>query len=87
MGFGGFLYQMKLYYDDMHVYFFSSCLVTIFFYVQVMKRPGVIIKPIEFEEVNPHENSQQRSGDKNKLKKNKGNDSNFIKKSKFKRKS
>lgn len=51
-----------------------------------MKRSGVIIKPVEFEEVNPHENSQQRSGDKNKVKKNKGNDSKSVKKSKFKSK-
>ncbi|KAK7264983.1 hypothetical protein RJT34_32598 [Clitoria ternatea] len=39
---------------------------------EVVKRPGVIIKPIEFEDVNPHEKQEQRSGEKQKSKKNKG---------------
>lgn len=39
---------------------------------EVVKKPGVIIKPVEFEDVNPHEKSEQRSGDKRKLKKNSG---------------
>lgn len=42
------------------------------FHMQVVKKPGVIIKPVEFEDVNPHEKSEQRSGDKRKLKKNSG---------------
>lgn len=51
--------------------------------MQVVKRPGVIIKPIEFEEVNPHEKTEQRSGgDKRKFKKNKGNAGNIMKKAK-----
>lgn len=54
---------------------------------EVVKRPGVIIKPIEFEEVNPHEKSEQRSGDKQKFKKNKGNGGNPMKKVKVGRKS
>lgn len=49
---------------------------------EVVKRPGVIIKPIEFEDVNPHEKTEQRSGDKQKLKRNKGNDGNPKKKAK-----
>lgn len=52
--------------------------------MQVVKRPGVIIKPIEFEEVNPHEKPEQRSGGKHKSKKNKANDSKPIKKAKAK---
>ncbi|KAK7310048.1 hypothetical protein RJT34_07256 [Clitoria ternatea] len=35
-----------------------------YFYVQVVKRPGVIIKPIEFEDVNPYEKQEQQSGEK-----------------------
>ncbi|KAI4301423.1 hypothetical protein L6164_034703 [Bauhinia variegata] len=40
---------------------------------EVVKRPGVIINPIAFEEVNPHERTEERSGGKHKLKKHKGN--------------
>ena len=40
----------------------------IFAFVQVVKRPGVIIKPIEFEDVNPHEKTQEPNGEKHKLK-------------------
>ncbi|KAG4913701.1 hypothetical protein AAZX31_19G198400 [Glycine max] len=55
---------------------------------EVVKRPGVIIKPIEFEEVNPHEKTEQRSGgDKRKFKKNKVNADNPMKKGKVGRKS
>ena len=50
------------------------------FYLQVVKRPGVIIKPIEFEEVNRHGKPDQRSGDKHRLKKNKGNGGKPMKK-------
>ncbi|BAT86300.1 uncharacterized protein HKW66_Vig0058290 [Vigna angularis] len=39
---------------------------------EVVKKPGVIIKPVEFEDVNPHEKSEQRSGDKRKFKKTSG---------------
>ncbi|TKY61773.1 U3 small nucleolar RNA-associated protein 14 [Spatholobus suberectus] len=49
---------------------------------EVVKRPGIIIKPIEFEEVNPHDKSEQRGRDKQKFKKNKGNGGNPIKKAK-----
>ncbi|RDY08806.1 hypothetical protein CR513_06926, partial [Mucuna pruriens] len=48
---------------------------------EVVKKPGVIIKPIEYE-VNPHEKPEQRSGDKQKFKKNKGNSGNPMKKAK-----
>ncbi|KAF3947043.1 hypothetical protein CMV_026769 [Castanea mollissima] len=39
----------------------------------VVKKPGVIIKPIEFKEVNPHENKEEHkwSGHKQKMKKSK----------------
>ncbi|CAJ2632013.1 unnamed protein product [Trifolium pratense] len=50
---------------------------------EVVKKPGVIIKPVEFEEVNPHGKPVQQSV-KHKLKKTKGNDSLAVKKSKFK---
>ncbi|KAI4349673.1 hypothetical protein L6164_010233 [Bauhinia variegata] len=40
---------------------------------EVVKRPGVIINPIAFEEVNPHERTEERRGGKHKLKENKGN--------------
>uniref|UniRef100_A0A2N9E4P4 Uncharacterized protein n=1 Tax=Fagus sylvatica TaxID=28930 RepID=A0A2N9E4P4_FAGSY len=42
----------------------------------VVKRPGLIIKPIEFKEVNPHENTEghKRSGQKQKMKKSKSSD-------------
>ncbi|XP_061365521.1 uncharacterized protein C57A7.06 [Gastrolobium bilobum] len=50
---------------------------------EVVKRPGVIIKPIEFKEVNPHEKPEQRSGDnKQRLKKNKDNGGKSMKKTK-----
>ena len=55
----------------------------IFLCVQVVKKQGVIIKPVEFEEVNPHGKPVQRSV-KHNLKKTKGNDSLAVKKSKFK---
>lgn len=54
--------------------------------MQVVKKPGVIIKPVEFEEVNPHDKPEQRTV-KNKSKKAKGSDSKAIKKSKVKGKS
>lgn len=46
-------------------------------YVQVVKKPGVIIKPIEFKEVNPHENKEEHkwSGQKQKMKKGKSDGS------------
>ncbi|XP_019418839.1 PREDICTED: uncharacterized protein C57A7.06-like [Lupinus angustifolius] len=50
---------------------------------EVVKRPGVIIKPIEFEEVNPHE---QRSEDKHRLKRSKGEGDKSVKKMKVDRK-
>ena len=68
---------------DVHLYFFS-CLLNIFLYVQVVKKPGVIIKPIEFEEVNPHDKPEQQSVKNKKLNRTKGNDSKAIKKSKLK---
>ncbi|CAJ1877442.1 unnamed protein product [Sphenostylis stenocarpa] len=50
---------------------------------EVVKKPGVIIKPIEFEDVNPHEKPEQRSGgDKRKLKKNSRIGGKSIKKAK-----
>ncbi|XP_027353243.1 uncharacterized protein C57A7.06 [Abrus precatorius] len=51
---------------------------------EVVKKPGVIIKPVEFEEVNPHERLEQQSGDKQKSKKNKnkGNGGKPMKKTK-----
>jgi U3 small nucleolar RNA-associated protein 14 len=64
--------------------------------VQVVKKPGVIIKPIEFEEVNPHDKPEQRQqsvknkklnrtkGNDSKGNDSKGNDSKAIKKSKLK---
>lgn len=67
--------------------FFSNCLVNVIFHLQVVKRPGVIIKPIEFKEVNPHEKTEQRNGDKRKFKKNKVNADNPMKKGKVGRKS
>ncbi|KAJ1403136.1 Small-subunit processome, Utp14 [Sesbania bispinosa] len=54
---------------------------------EVLKRAGVIIKPIEFKEVNPHEKAEQRSGDKHKSKKSKDNGGKPIKKTKVKGKS
>ncbi|KAJ1406360.1 Small-subunit processome, Utp14 [Sesbania bispinosa] len=54
---------------------------------EVLKRAGVIIKPIEFKEVNPHEKTEQRSGDKHKSKKSKDNGGKPIKKTKVKGKS
>lgn len=38
--------------------------------MQVVKKAGLIIKPIEFKEVNPHENTEdhKRSGQKQKMK-------------------
>ncbi|KAL4305256.1 hypothetical protein AHAS_Ahas16G0060100 [Arachis hypogaea] len=47
---------------------------------EVVKRPGVIIKPIEFEEVNPHGKPEQRGGDKHRSKKNKGSGGRSMKK-------
>jgi U3 small nucleolar RNA-associated protein 14 len=49
----------------------------------MVKKPGLIIKPVEFEEVNPHGKPVQRIV-KHKLKKTKGNDSLAVKKTKFK---
>lgn len=46
--------------------------------MQVVKKPGIIIKPIKFEEVNPHERTEDRkqSGQKKKSKgKNRGSKS------------
>lgn len=39
------------------------------------KKSGIIIKPIKFEEVNPHEKTEEhkRSGQKQKTNRNKGN--------------
>lgn len=51
---------------------------------EVVKKPGVIIKPIEFEEVNPHDKPEQQSVKNKKLNRTKGNDSKAIKKSKLK---
>ncbi|KAK7337453.1 hypothetical protein VNO77_18029 [Canavalia gladiata] len=48
---------------------------------EVVKKPGVIIKPIGFEEVNPHE-KPERNGDKQRLKKNKGNGGKPMKRTK-----
>ncbi|KAK7301483.1 hypothetical protein RJT34_12348 [Clitoria ternatea] len=39
---------------------------------KVVKRSGVIIKPIEFEDVNPYEKQEQWSEEMQKAKKNKG---------------
>lgn len=41
--------------------------------VQVVKRPGVIIKPIQFKDVNPHENVEEhkKGNPKQKSKKSK----------------
>ncbi|KAK7393177.1 hypothetical protein VNO78_21682 [Psophocarpus tetragonolobus] len=50
---------------------------------EVVKRPGVIIKPVEFKEVNPHEKQGQRGGDKRKFKKNKDNGGNPMKRAKL----
>ncbi|MED6155205.1 hypothetical protein PIB30_003400 [Stylosanthes scabra] len=47
---------------------------------EVVKRPGVIIKPIQFEEVNPHEKPEERRGDKHRSKKNKGSGGRSMKK-------
>lgn len=54
-------------------------------YVQVVKKPGVIIRPIEFKEVNPHENTEghKSSGQKQKMKKSKGNGTKMTKKTKM----
>ncbi|KAK2364680.1 U3 ribonucleoprotein (Utp) family protein [Trifolium repens] len=50
---------------------------------EMVKKPGLIIKPVEFEEVNQHGKPVQRIV-KHKLKKTKGNDSLAVKKTKFK---
>lgn len=49
--------------------------------MQVVKKSGVIIKPIEFEEVNPHDKSGQGFVE-SKLKRTKGNSSKARKNSK-----
>lgn len=52
--------------------------------MQVVKKAGLIIKPIEFKEVNPHENTEdhKRSGQKQKMKKSKSNGGKTTKKMK-----
>ncbi|KAG6647898.1 hypothetical protein CIPAW_07G109900 [Carya illinoinensis] len=52
---------------------------------EVVKKPGVIIRPIEFKEVNPHENTEghKSSGQKQKMKKSKGNGTKMTKKTKM----
>lgn len=53
--------------------------------MQVVKKPGVIIKPIEFKEVNPHENTEghKGSGQKQKMKSSKSNVTKMTKKMKM----
>ncbi|KAJ7972975.1 U3 small nucleolar RNA-associated protein 14 [Quillaja saponaria] len=54
---------------------------------EVMKKPGIIIKPIEYEEVNPHEITDERSGPKHRSKRGKNSDGNTLKKIKARVKS
>lgn len=56
---------------------------------EVLKRPGVIIRPVEYKEVNPHETTEEhkRSGQTQNLKKSKNNGGITTKKTKTRGKS